>query len=368
MTASEHCEQIQMVEPHLPKAATEALTEVVESGAIEGGEEVRRFESEFSSFCGTAYGIATKSGVAAREAALAALGLGDGSTVLVAALAPISTLNAIRSVGAKAVFVDIDPETHTLDPAAAEQVINRRNSEIDALVVAHLDGLPAEMDPLQDLANSYDIPLVEDASQAHGANYRGRPVGSLGDVGFFSFSPTRNLTTGSGGIVVTNSDDIAAEARQYVEYGCTDRQDLPVAADTHRMGELNAALGRAQLERLPTLLRTRRDNASQLRSQLSDTDVRTPAEPDHVTHAYNQFTIRCRRRDDLKDHLEEFGIESAVRFPRPLQECASNASTADAPAASAAADEMLALPVHPTLSESEVATVGEAVRYFDSFV
>lgn len=360
MTASKHFDRIRMADRQLPQAARESVLDVLESGSVAAGERVRAFESAVASFCDATSAVGTASGPTALHAALVAVGVEAGDRVLVPALGSTATASAVSSVGATPVVADVDPETYTLDPDAAERAVSDHDGAVDALVVTHRYGLPADMDALRALADDNDAALVEQVGGALGASYRGDPVGALGDVGCLSFSPTQPLTTGRGGMVLTDSEALAARAREFVATARTGTQRDGPPGGQFRMDEIAAALGLQQLDRLPALVRARRNNATRLRRQLADTDLATPFEPGYAGHTYAQFVVRCRRRDALQEHLDEFGIGSWVPDPAPLDD--------QAPVATTAAEGVLSLPVHPGLSQREIDTVGEAVTYFDSFV
>ncbi len=368
MTKSEHHNRIPIADPSMSDREKEAVADVLDSGSLAGGEEVKQFESEFATFCNGEYGIGTSNGTTALQTALEALGVGEGDRVITTPFTFIATANAIRFAGATPVFADIDPETYNLDPPAVEATIQECNGEVDAILAVHLYGLPADMGRLCDIADRYGIPVIEDAAQAHGATYQGQPVGSIGDVGCFSFYPTKNMTTGEGGMVVTDRDDVAKRARQFIDHGRADGYTHDSLGHNFRMTDIAAAIGRVQLDRLPTYLDARRKNAKRLRDGLADSSVVLPTEPSDSRHAYNQFTVRCRQRDALREHLDEFGIDSGVYYPTPVhKQQAYEHVTVSTPVAEQAAKEVLSVPVHPTLTARDIDTVTEAVTYFDSF-
>ncbi len=369
MTTTATQEQITIADPYIGTEEQKAVADVLDSGALASGEEVKRFESEFASFSHTNHGIATSNGTTALHAALEALGIGDGDRVLTTPFTFIATANAIRFTGAEPVFADIDPQTFNLDPQSVSSTIQSFDGHIDALLVVHLYGHPAPMERLTDIASEYDIPVIEDAAQAHGATYRGQPVGSLGDVGCFSFYPTKNMTTGEGGMVVTDDAEIAARTRQFIDHGRSERYEHERLGHNFRMTNIAAAIGRVQLERLPLFVHERRQNAMRLYDGLRDCSFTLPRESPRTTHAYHQFTIRSDRRDELKTHLDEFGIDSGVYYPTPVHEQpAYSHISVNAPVAENAASEVLSVPVHPQLSDEELNTVITALEYFDSYL
>ena len=335
---------------------------------LAAGEEVSRFESEFASYCRAEYGVATANGTAALHAALAALGISRGDRVLTTPFSFVATANAVRFCNAEPVFADVDPETFNLDPAAVEERIAELDGGIDAILAVHLYGLPAEMDKLREIATAHDVPLIEDAAQAHGAVYRGGRVGSLGDVACFSFYPTKNMTTGEGGMIVTDRDDIAARARSFINHGRDEGggggYEHPRVGHNFRMTNLAAAIGRVQLKRLPGFITSRRDNAERLAAALDGLPVAPPVEPAYTRHVYHQFTVRCADRDRLADHLDSRGVDTGVYYPTPIHEQPPYRGAASAPVAERLADEVLSLPVHQNLSPADLATIEAALESY----
>ena len=411
---------IQLVDPSLGEAEKRRVEAVIEDGQLADGPEVRQFESEFADFCGTRSAVATSNGTTALHTALRAVGIGPGDVVITTPFSFVATANAVRHCGATPVFADVDPRTYTLDPEAVEQVLRTAEGEVDALLPVHLYGLPADMDPLLDLAETYDLAVVEDAAQAHGARYGDRPVGSMGDAGCFSFYPTKNMTTGEGGMIVTDRMDVAARARRFIDHGRASAADSAMTDDgqgvagehgqaagdggggagqggngdggngdggdgnggdgdggesrrsdghlevghNFRMTSIAAAIGRVQLSKLPEFTRRRRANAATLSQALSSApDIELPAAPPGRRHVYHQYTIRCPDREAMRSGLAAKGIDSGVYYPTPIhREPAYEGVEADLPVAERAATEVLSLPVHPSLTKTDVRAVAEAVR------
>ena len=354
---------IYIANPEFDEAEKDAVTDVLDSGMVADGEVVRSFESEFADYCGTDHGIATSNGTTALHAALEALEIGDGDTVLTTPFSFIATANAIRFAGAEPVFADIDPETYNLDPEAAAEVA--REEDVDAIMTVHLYGLASDLDPLVDLADDLDIPLVEDAAQAHGATYNGTRVGSFGDVACFSFYPTKNMTTGEGGMITTDRDDVADRARRYCNHGRTGKYEHAEVGHNYRMTNIAAAIGREQLRKLPDYISARRANAAKLTAGLANTPVVTPTTPAGRDHAYHQYTIRAPDRDDLDAYLEENGVGASVYYPRCIHtQPAYDGVTCRARHAEIAAETVLSLPVHPALAESDVDHIVEVIQNY----
>jgi dTDP-4-amino-4,6-dideoxygalactose transaminase len=356
---------IDIANPEFGEAEQAAVRRVLDSGMVADGPEVRAFESEFADYCGADNAVATANGTAALVAALDGLGIGEGDTVVTTPFSFVASANAIRLVGADPVFADIDPETYNLDPAATRQAV--REHDADAVLAVHLYGLPADMDALCALADEEDVLLLEDAAQAHGARYGGQSVGTFGDAAAFSFYPTKNMTTGEGGMVVTDDDAVAERTASFVNHG----RDADGGSYAHprlghnlRMTSMAAAIGRVQLEKLPAWIQHRRSHAATLSAGLADVPgVEIPVEPDGTRHAYHQYTVRCADRDGLEERLADNGVGSAVYYPSPIHELgAYDGYDVTAPAAAAAADSVLSVPVHPGLTAEDVAHVVETVR------
>ncbi|WP_252698803.1 DegT/DnrJ/EryC1/StrS family aminotransferase [Natronosalvus vescus] len=357
---------IPIAKPQLDETELDRVSTVIESGMLADGPEVREFEREFAHYCETDYAVATSNGTTALHATIEALDLGDGDRVLTTPFSFVATANAVRLAGADPVFADIDPITYNLDPEATRRRV--ADDPIDAILVVHLYGLPAEMDAFLDLASELDVPLIEDAAQAHGASYRGKPVGSFGDAACFSFYPTKNMTTGEGGMVVTDRDDVATGVRQFINHGRAEGASTyahDAVGHNFRMTSLAAAIGRSQLERLPDFVDRRRENAAQLTASIDDSELEVPVEPDHVRHAYHQYTVRTRDRDAFQDQLAEQGIDSAVYYPACIpNQPAYDGVDATVPVADRAASEVLSLPVHPGVSAADIDHITEVTTNY----
>ncbi|MFU8867657.1 DegT/DnrJ/EryC1/StrS family aminotransferase [Natronococcus sp.] len=361
-------EGVPIADPELGPDAIDRVRAVLESGALADGPEVRAFEREFAAFCDTDRAVAASNGTTALVTALEALGLEDGDAVVTSPFSFVASANAIRLAGGTPVFADIDPETYALDPDAVERVLRDRKDVVGLLPV-HLYGLPAEMPALLDLAEDHDLFVLEDACQAHGARCEGGRVGSLGDAACFSFYPTKNMTTAEGGMITTDREDVADRAARYVNHGRgetgTGGYDHLELGHNFRLTDVAAAIGRAQLEQLPSFNRARREHAAAYDEALAELPLETPTEPPRYRHVYHQYTVRATDRDALAESLADRSIDTGIYYDRPIhrQPAYESVSTAAAtfPEAERAADEVLSLPVHPSLSAEDRRTVVEAV-------
>ena len=358
--------RIPIADPDIGERERERVADVLDSGQLADGPVVREFEDEFADYCGAAHGVATANGTAALQTALEAAGIGAGDAVVTTPFSFVSSANAIRLCGARPVFADIDERTYTLDPDAVEAAVAARG-DVAAILPVHLYGLPAEMGRLADIAREYDLALIEDAAQAHGATCEGESVGTLGDAACFSFYPTKNMTTGEGGMVVTDDRGIADRAARFVNHGRADAdkhgyQHVSVGHNL-RLTSLAGGLGLAQLRKLPTYNARRRANAERLSAGLAGVpEVTLPTEPAGRRHVYHQYTIRCTDRSALRSHLDDGGVDTAVYYPTLIpDQPAYDGFDPAVPTARRVVDEVVSLPVHPGLTDADVETVVAAV-------
>jgi len=347
-----------------------AVTQVLEGGWYILGEQVAAFEREFAAFCGVTHAIGVGSGTAALQLALAGCGVGPGSEVITVPHTAAATVVAIELAGAQPVLVDIDPRRYTLNPAGLEAAITPHTR---AVIPVHLYGCPADLDPIVEIARRHDLFVVEDCAQAHGAQYRGQPVGSCGHVAAFSFYPTKNLgACGDGGMVVTNDPELAERVRLLRQYGWRERyisRKIDGAKGLNsRLDELQAAILRVKLRHLQDWNDRRRRLASLYSERLTGSGVLVPFEPEGANHVYHLYVVRHPHRDELRAFLHQQGIGSLIHYPVPVhlqpawQDLGHEAG--DFPMAEAAAHEVLSLPLYPELREEEVMTVADAVIAF----
>ena len=354
--------------PELFAELMETVERIASKSAFTLGPELERFEEAFASFCGTTHAAGVSSGTAALEIALRALGVGPGDEVIVPTYSFIATAEAVSTVGATPVIVDVDPETALITAEIVEAALTPKTR---CVIPVHLFGRPVEMDPLLALCRERGIAVVEDACQAHGALYRGRPVGSLGDVGCFSFYPTKNLGGwGDGGAVVTSDPELDGKMRLLRSHGEGIRHHHELATGTHRLDTLQAAILEVKLRHLPEWNQRRRDAGTALREGLAGTSVVSPApaaaDSDHV---YHLFVVRCAERDALRDHLDARGIASAIHYPTPIHLQPAYADRGlgqgDLPVAERLASENCSLPIFPAIEDWQIAEIVAAVEGFE---
>ncbi|MFB6079799.1 MAG: DegT/DnrJ/EryC1/StrS family aminotransferase [Haloferacaceae archaeon] len=354
---------IPIAAPRIGEAERAAVERVLDSGRLADGPEVRAFEDEFAAVAGTDRAVATANGTAALVTALRALGIGAGDRVLTSPFTFVATANAVRLCGATPVFVDVDPATFDLSPDALAEAVAADPDAYDAVIAVHLYGLPADVGAIGRICDRHDLALIEDAAQAHGARYGGDPVGSFGDVAAFSFYSTKNMTTGEGGMVVTDRDDVADAAARFVNHGRDGSGDRHVEVGHNlRMTSVAAAIGRVQLDRLPEFTAARREHAARLTDRLADAPVWTPWVPDDREHVFHQYTVRHEARDRLADALADAGVDTGVYYPTPVnRQPAYPDAGGDTPVADRVAASVLSLPVHPGLTDADVDAVADAV-------
>ncbi len=351
---------IPIARPLLGAEEYEAVRQVLASGQLAQSEQVADFERGFAEVCQVEEAIAVSSGTAALHLALLAHDIGPGDEVITTPFSFAATANVIRLVGAIPVFVDIEPDTYNVDPALVEAAITPRTK---AIMPVHLYGNPADMRRLSALAAAYSLVLIEDACQAHAAAVDGRPVGGFG-TGCFSFYATKNITTGEGGTVTTNDPAIAEKVRLLRSHGQRERYYHVAIGYNLRMTNMQAALGVVQLRKLEQFTQQRIANAAFLTRQLSGL-VQTPlARPGH-RHVYHQYTIRVPQgRTTFAAALHERGVGTAVHYPTPIHKqpyYQGLGVDVSLPIAEAAANEVLSLPVHPGVTEDQLATVAREV-------
>ncbi|MGH3497542.1 MAG: DegT/DnrJ/EryC1/StrS family aminotransferase [Nocardioidaceae bacterium] len=326
-----------------------AVESVLRSGALAQGAEVAAFEAEFAEVVDGRECVAVNSGTSALHLGMLAAGIGLGDEVIVPSFTFAATANAVALCGATPVFADIDPETYCLDPAHVGSVITARTA---AIMPVHLFGQPAPMAELVALGQRHGLAVFEDACQAHLATLDGTPAGAFGDVAAFSFYPTKNMTTGEGGMVVCADPVVARRVRLLRNQGMEKRYANELVGFNTRMTEMAAAMGRVQLRRLPGFTATRRHNAALLSEGLAR--VSAPVVRPGAAHVYHQFTVRAPERDRVVEALQADGIGVGVYYPTPVHRLPAYSEDLDLPVTAVAAAEVLSLPVHPALLPDEI--------------
>jgi dTDP-4-amino-4,6-dideoxygalactose transaminase len=342
-----------------------AIDQVLEAQQFILGPQVKAFEEEMAAYCGTKFAVGVASGTDALILALHACGAGPGDEVVVPTFSYIATGDSASLLGAVPVFVDIDPATYNMDPA---QLASRITAKTKAIVPVHLYGQPADMDPILEIARHRGIPVIEDNAQAIGAAYKGRRTGSMGDIGCISFFPSKNLGGyGDGGMVVTNSAELAARLRALRAHGTTRHKYMSdVQGWNSRLDELQAAILRVKLRHLDDWKRGRQAVAARYNELLRGVPgVTTPAVAAQCEHVYHQYTVRVSGRDAVQQRLADAGVPSTVYYPVPmhLQKMYAHLGgrPGSLPVAERVAGEVLSLPVYPELTEAQVRRVAAAL-------
>ncbi len=351
-----------------------ATKRVFEKGRFILGEEVSAFEEEFARYCGVRYGVGVNSGTDALYLALKAAGIGKGDEVITVANSFIASALAISFTGAKPIFVDIEPETYNLDPNALEHLLKRQRTtgkkqRIKAILPVHLYGHPAEMGAIMEIADRYDLHVIEDACQGHGAEYKGKKAGSFGTLGCFSFYPTKNLGgSGDGGMVITDDKKLYEKLRLLRCYGEKKKYEHILQGGNSRLDEIQAAILRVKLRYLDRWNEQRRGKALIYKRKVEGSGVICPIEKEGARHVYHLFVIRSKKRNGLQTFLKGKGIDTLIHYPIPihLQKAFVELGyqRGDLPVTERYAQEILSLPFFPELSEGEINEVGDQVKNF----
>jgi aminotransferase EvaB len=337
-----------------------AIRRVLESGHYILGPEVEAFEREFAAYLGTAHVVSVASGTDALELALRAAGVKPGDRVVTVAHTATATAAAIELTGAKAVFVDINPQTMTMDPAALEAcLVGASDSRPKAVVPVHLYGHPADLARIGAIAQAHGLAVIEDCAQAHGATIRGRRVGTFGDAAAFSFYPTKNLgAIGDGGAVATSNAELAEQVRLLRQYGWRQRYISESPGKNSRLDELQAAILRVKLVRLDADNQRRRMLAGEYLRRLAGAGLELPTVPAEGESVWHQFVVRTPARDALRTHLAGANIQTSVLYPVPIHwQPAYRDDSLHLPVTEQACRELLCLPMHPGLSLADIETI-----------
>lgn len=328
------------------------------------GDEVAAFEKEFAAYCDTRHAIAVNTGTSALHLALLAAGIGPGDEVITVPFTFVASVSAVCYTGAKPVFVDIEPTTFTMDPAKLEAAITSRTK---AIMPIHLYGQMADMTPIMEVAARHGIPVIEDACQAHGAEYHGKRAGSIGTSGCFSFYPGKNLgACGEGGLIVTNDDATARSIRMLRDWGQEQRYHHTLKGFNYRMDGIQGAILRVKLRHLEKWTEARRTNARLYTTLLKNVEaVAAPTEAAGRRHVYHIYAVRCTDREALRQSLDAAGIATGLHYPIPVHLQKAHADLGhrkgDFPVSEQVASEVLSVPLYPELTSEQIATVVDAI-------
>src|SRR5205809_5859321 len=359
---------IPIARPIIGGAELEAVREVLASGMLVQGAKVKAFESAFAQNVGRRHGIAVSNGTAALQIALLAQGIGAGREVLVPPLTFFATASTVLLSGAKPVFVDVDRNAYTMNPTKTATSLTGKTA---AIMPVHLYGQTAEMEPILEAARSRGIPIIEDAAQAHGAEYHGKKAGNLGDTACFSFYATKNMTTGEGGMIVTDNDEIAEKARLLRDHGQASKYQHVLVGYNYRMTEIAAAIGLVQLQKLDGWVKQRRANAAALTKGLEGIEgLVPPSEGEWMVDSYYQYIVRREgsfpiSRDEIVRLLTEDGTASRPSYPMPLYQQKALRDLrirGRCPVAEDIIPRLFELPVHPGVGPAEIERILSAVE------
>jgi dTDP-4-amino-4,6-dideoxygalactose transaminase len=348
------------------KELFDTITQIIDTSSFIMGPAIKEFEPKFAEFCGCKHAIGVSSGTSALHLALWALGIGRGDEVITIPHTFIATTEAISLRGAKPVFVDIDAATFTMDVSKLEAAITPRTK---AVIPVHLYGHPTDMDPLLEIARKHNLKVVEDCAQSHGAEYKGKRVGTMGDAGCFSFFPGKNIgAMGDAGAVTTNDDAIAAKVAKLRNHGREGKYEHEMVGYNERMDTLQAAILNVKLPHLNGWNEMRRTHAAEYGAALAGAEVELPTVARDCKHVYHLFVIRHPNRDDLQKFLKEKGIATGVHYPLPLHLQPAYADLGykqgDFPVTEKVAKEILSLPMFPEMTSGMVSEVAAAIREF----
>jgi dTDP-4-amino-4,6-dideoxygalactose transaminase len=361
----------------IKKEIDSVISEVISQSAFIGGPYVQSFESAFAEYCGVRHCIGVGNGTDALFIALKAFGIGIGDEVITVANSFIATSEAITMTGAKVVFVDIDSKTYNMDPNKLADYLKKRltpdaksqRPQPKAVIPVHLYGQPADMDAILNIAKRYNLKVIEDAAQAHGAEYKGRRIGSIGDMACFSFYPGKNLGAyGDAGAIVTDNDELALKARTFANHGRIGKYDHEIEGVNSRLDGLQAAILGIKLKYLEGWSELRRKNAYLYNEYLKGTDLVTPTEIDNVKAVYHLYVVRVKKelRQRLQEHLGSKGISTGIHYPIALPNLKAYAYLShngnDFPQATRASEEILSLPIYPELTEDQIQYIVEKTK------
>lgn len=345
---------IPIAKPLIGVEEKQAVMEVLGSGIIAEGPKVREFEQAFAEFTGTEHAVAVNSGTAALHVALLAHGVGPGDEVITTPFTFIATANSILYTGAKPVFADIEEDTFNIDSVDVAEKITEKTK---AILPVHLYGHPADMKAIMEIAEDHSLEVVEDACQAHGAEFEGKKVGSFG-TGTFSFYPTKNMTTSEGGMITTDDEKIAGKARMIRSHGSKQRYIHEIVGFNLRMTDISAAIGLCQLKKLSDFNGKRMENAGYLTKQIENKEVKPPVVRKNCTHVFHQYTIRVEGdRDAVVNTLNQKGVGTGIYYPIPIHRqrlYRDLGYDVSLPVSEELAEKVISLPVHPSVTKENL--------------
>jgi len=369
----EPARNIPIARPVITEEEIGAVVDVLRSGMLAQGRVVCEFEEKFADYTGVKHAIAVANGTIALDVALKALGIKEGDEVITTPFTFIATANTILYQGARPVFADIDDKTFNIDPS---DILDKITPKTKAITGVHLFGHPFDIRAIQEICEDYNLLLIEDCAQAHGAEYRGVKVGSYGSVGCFSFYPTKNMTTGEGGIITTDDDEIARICKLLRNHGQDEKYLHTMLGYNYRMTDIQAAIGIVQLEKVDELNQKRIENATYLNKYIKRSGITLPVRNNNVKHVYHQYAITINEEDGFSSSREELmadlrknGVGSAIHYPLPIhrqplyRDLGYTEKDVICPVADRVATKILSLPVHPALTKEDLKIIAETVNH-----
>ena len=359
---------ISIAQPLVNQKEKELVLEVMDSGMLASGSYVNNFSKNFADFIGCDYSAAVSSGTTALHTALLSAGIGEGDKVLTTPFTFIASSNSILYTGAEPVFVDIKEDSYNIDPEKIEAAL-KKDPEIKALLIVHLFGLSCDMDKIMELVEKYDLILIEDCAQSHGAEFEGKKTGSFGDLSTFSFYPTKNMTTGEGGMVLTDREEFYQKAAKIINHGQSKKYCHDSLGYNFRMTNIAAAIGLVQLEKLADFNRKRIENAEFFNQELADLKwLITPSKAANKKHVYHQYTLRVEARDDFASYLSENGVGNSIHYPSPVTKQPYYKKLGygelSFEVTEKVAAEIISIPVHPALSDEELKKIVDVIKSY----
>lgn len=362
---------IPIARPSIDQREIDAVVSVMMNGQLAQGEQVFQFEKAFSESFGFPYTIATNNGTTALHVSLLAAGLKEGDKVLTTPFSFIATTNAILYCGGIPVFVDVDEDSFNLSPEVLRNTL-KEHPDAKYLLLVHLFGQPCDMDEMMSIANEYNLTVIEDCAQAHGATYDGKPVGTFGIGGTFSFYPTKNMTTGEGGMIVSTNDDYAALCRKLANHGSTVRYVHDITGFNYRMTNISAAIGSVQLGKIHDFNLKRKKNAEKYLTEINNEYIKLPEITSSTDHVFHQFSVKTPYRNELIIHLEQNGVGYGIYYPIPIHKQQNVIDYMNdkgfvikpQPISEKVAEQVLSIPVHPQLEEKEIEHIINVMNAF----